>query len=213
MIDETWIQESPAPTRRERRKQEFQERILGSAIQLFEAQGCDETTLEEICAAADVSRPTFYKYYASKKELIQALAEKLWISVAQEMTTKLTAEHAPCLEYIRSFVQLIRDELVKYGNLERELIRQSMINGPDDTNSVKMLRDLVGLMEDVYETGQDNGDLGDAYPIDFLAEITMGQITTVMMNWAIYDGYPVEERLNQLAELIPQILKLNQADK
>jgi len=50
---------------------------MEASIQLFERNGCDATTLEEICEQAEVSRPTFYSYYPSKNDLIKALAEKL----------------------------------------------------------------------------------------------------------------------------------------
>ncbi len=203
-----WLQTSPAATRRERRKQEYQERILTAAIELFEDRGCEIITLEEICTLADVSRPTFYKYYASKHELIQALGEKLWLSVAQELTVQQTACHATAHDYIASFIQLIRSELDRYGNLERELIRQSMMSGPNDSSSVDMLKALTSLFYGVYEQGRANHNMSERYPIDFLAEITMGHVSTIMMNWAINDDYPVSERLDQLADLIPRILDL-----
>lgn len=203
-----WLQTSPASTRRERRKQEYQERILSAAIQLFESRGFDSVTLEEICQQADVSRPTFYKYYASKHELIQALGEKLWLSVAQELTIQQHEEDATPQSYIASFIQLIRHELDKYGNLERELIRQSMMIGPNDSSSVDMLKALTGLFYGIYEQGRGNDEISQRYPVDFLAEITMGHVSTIMMNWAIDDDYPVSIRLDQLADLIPRLLNL-----
>ena len=208
MKKEDWIQTLPAATRRERRKQEYQERILLASIELFEAQGCDAVTLEVICLKADVSRPTFYKYYASKHELIQALGEKLWLSVAEELTVQQVAEHATVQEYIASFIQLIRSELNKYGNLEKELIRQSMMRGPNDTSSIDMLKALTSLFQGVYEGGRSNSDISTRYPTDFLAEITMGYVSTMMMNWAINDIYPLEKRLDQLADLLPRLLNL-----
>jgi len=211
MKKEDWLQVSPATTRRERRKQEYQERILLAAIDLFERQGCEITTLEEICLAADVSRPTFYKYYASKQELIGALGEKLWLSVAQEMTSKSQAEHHSTCEYIASFIELIKDELNKYNNLERELIRQSMMSGPNDERSVNMLKALTALIETVYIQGQEKGDIGDRYDTDFLAEITMGHFSSIMMNWAMDDNYPVAKRLEQLADLVPHMLMLKKS--
>ena len=71
-----WLGEQQADSRRERRKLEFRDKILEAAIELFETQGCDVTTLDDICRVADVSRPTFYKHYATKQELILELGQK-----------------------------------------------------------------------------------------------------------------------------------------
>lgn len=43
-------------SRRERRKRELQERILEAGTELFSDLGYEETTLEQICERADVSR-------------------------------------------------------------------------------------------------------------------------------------------------------------
>jgi AcrR family transcriptional regulator len=58
---------------RERKKRETRERIREAAIELADAKGIAETTVEEICAAADVSVRTFFNYYPSKNAAILGL--------------------------------------------------------------------------------------------------------------------------------------------
>jgi len=41
-----------------------------------------------------------------------------------------------------------------------------------------------------------------------LADMTMGAINVVMMNWALDENYPVQKRLKQLADYIPTMLEL-----
>ena len=53
------------------RKQELvRDAIYEAAIDLFEAKGFDETTVEEVALAAGVSRRSFFRYYASKDDLL-----------------------------------------------------------------------------------------------------------------------------------------------
>jgi AcrR family transcriptional regulator len=58
---------------RERKKRETRERIREAAVELADAKGIADTTVEEICAAADVSVRTFFNYYPSKNAAILGL--------------------------------------------------------------------------------------------------------------------------------------------
>jgi hypothetical protein len=57
---------------RQRKKQQTREALIDCAVDLFEQQGYDTTTIEEIAAAANVSPRTFFRYFDSKMELIRA---------------------------------------------------------------------------------------------------------------------------------------------
>ena len=204
-----WQDETPASTRRERRKQEIRVKIIEAAIDLFESKGIEETTLEEICETADISRPTFYSYYASKHELIIALAEKLWLSVANDVTTEALTNHESTQQYIDVFFKLIRAEIVRYGRLERELVRHSMSRDPNDLNqNSTMLRALISMFTAVYAEGRKRGDIGNRYPLDFMAETSLGCISSVMVNWALDESYPIDRRLKQTADFLTQMLEL-----
>ena len=47
--------------------------ILRAAVELFSANGTHSVSIAQICAHADVSRPTFYRCYADKAELVAAI--------------------------------------------------------------------------------------------------------------------------------------------
>ncbi len=55
--------------RKEREKQKRREEILAAARDLFYEKGYQNTTVEEIAEAAEISKGTVYLYFASKDEL------------------------------------------------------------------------------------------------------------------------------------------------
>ncbi len=203
-----WQETAPATTRREQRKQEFREKIMEASIQLFEKNGCDATTLEEICEQAEVSRPTFYSYYPSKNDLIKALAEKLWLNAATSFTSLFLAENQSTQDYIRSFFEMTKQQFSRYDGLERDLIRQSMAGDPSDKSNMNMLSGLTSMFETVYRAGQKRGDVSSHYDTDFLAEMSMGVISTTMMKWAVDENYPIDKRLKQLSDFIVDTLSI-----
>lgn len=55
---------------RSRKRQLVQDAIWDAAIDLFGRKGYDETTVEQIVAAAGVSSRSFFRYFASKSDLM-----------------------------------------------------------------------------------------------------------------------------------------------
>ena len=55
---------------RERQKAERRQAISQAAIELFERQGFQNTTIEQIASQAGVSAPTVFKYFGNKQEII-----------------------------------------------------------------------------------------------------------------------------------------------
>ena len=49
---------------------------MDAAQALFLSKGVDATTISDIVAAADVAKGTFYTYFASRTEILQALAQR-----------------------------------------------------------------------------------------------------------------------------------------
>ena len=56
------------------RRERMRARLLGSALQLVAAKGPAATSIDDIIAAAEVSRGTFYKYFPSPDALVRELA-------------------------------------------------------------------------------------------------------------------------------------------
>ena len=55
---------------RERKKSQVRLALINSALGLFRDRGFDETSIDDIAAKANVSRRTFFRYFATKDEVI-----------------------------------------------------------------------------------------------------------------------------------------------
>src|SRR2546425_5565213 len=55
---------------RERKKQKTRESTQRAALRLFVKQGYEETTIEQIAAAAEISPSTFFNYFPTKEDVV-----------------------------------------------------------------------------------------------------------------------------------------------
>ncbi len=55
---------------RERKKQKTKASIQREALRLFKKRGYDETTIEDIAAAAEISPSTFFNYFPTKEDVV-----------------------------------------------------------------------------------------------------------------------------------------------
>ena len=60
-------------TLRETKKSQTRQLLLDKALALFESKGYAATTIDEIAASAGTTRTTFYQYFPSKSQLMQAV--------------------------------------------------------------------------------------------------------------------------------------------
>jgi len=63
---------------REQKKQQTRQRLLSVASNLFDQQGFQATTVDDLAAQAEISRMTFFNYFAGKDKLLEELAIDLF---------------------------------------------------------------------------------------------------------------------------------------
>jgi AcrR family transcriptional regulator len=100
-----------------RKQQMVRGAIYDAAIPLFARKGFDETTVEEVAQAAGVSRRSFFRYFASKDDL---LAQNV-VNYGNVLAATVTA-CAPTLtqlETVRETVQTVLKQVVVQPHTRR----------------------------------------------------------------------------------------------
>ncbi|MGY8635947.1 TetR family transcriptional regulator [Bradyrhizobium sp. 14AA] len=82
----------PAAGLRERKRQATRERLTRAAMALFLERGFEATTIDDIAAAADVSRRSFFHYFASKEDVVAAWQENAASALVAEVVARPAGE-------------------------------------------------------------------------------------------------------------------------
>jgi AcrR family transcriptional regulator len=65
-------------SQRANKREDTRRRLLAAGRKLFRLPGVEQTSMEDIAAAANASRATIYLYFAGKPALLEALLEEDW---------------------------------------------------------------------------------------------------------------------------------------
>jgi AcrR family transcriptional regulator len=89
---------------RERKKVRTFNAIQSQALRLFREQGYDETTVEQIAAAADVSPSTFFRYFPTKESVVL-------LDLYDEMIGRIYLDQPKELKPIPAMRRAMRDSI------------------------------------------------------------------------------------------------------
>ncbi|GAA1952915.1 TetR family transcriptional regulator [Catenulispora subtropica] len=100
--------ESPGLTLAERKRQLVRDELGDAALRLLAKQGFEETTVDQLAAAAGVSRRTFFRYFASKEDVVISFLSLVGEQIVAEVEAR-PADEPPAIA-IREAVKAITVE-------------------------------------------------------------------------------------------------------
>jgi AcrR family transcriptional regulator len=112
-----------AESLRERNKRRTAQAVADAALRLFEQRGFEQTTIADIARAAEISRRTFFRYFADKEELFFAEDEQLLEAVHETLDQSPTDE--PLLDLARRATRALAAKSV--ADPERRLARERLV--------------------------------------------------------------------------------------
>lgn len=189
------------PGRRARRKAETRRRILRAAARLFAGRGFDATTIDEIAQAADVSRGTFFNYYAEKSALIAELGDRMTDEFLGHMR-EAQALDAPVGRRLSAAFARSGRRLLERPDLTRAILRETVTlrRGLDDcrAHTLHFHRGFEIFLED----GVVRGDVRSDVLLSLLAEVLSGAYVEILVTWLIEPDYPLLARLDAAADVL-----------
>lgn len=158
--------------------------ISAQAFRLFRQKGYEATSVQDICDACGISKPTFYSRFASKGDLI--------IDFYDGVTERLNANLSSLVETTSAWEQL----KICFGTLMDEteaagadmMAHMLIINLEQDRHSFDARDFLTRTMVAIIRRGQTSHEIGNEAPADELYQTAAYLFQGYLLMWAISAG-------------------------
>lgn len=190
-------------SRLERRKREVREKILAAAFDLFLDHGVAATTIEEICERADVANRTFFNHFATRQDMIRALAEQRLVNLHDVVFDR--ADEAIPTRLVGVFDD-IAATLAGSGDTYREMIGDMLaISG----YAIQRGSNLHNTFVELVKEGVARGEVGTRHDAETLADIMVGALSGGVLNWTLDRTYSLETNLHNLGAALAGLLAVD----
>jgi AcrR family transcriptional regulator len=193
--------ELPEVSRRERKKDVTRQLIFMEAVRLFREKGFEATTVDDICARADVAKGTFFNYFPRKESVLGYLIEKHWLESGGEIQAILDSDQP-----VRHKVQAIFRLAATVHEEDRELSRfvlqelSSRMFGPTEAHHVRW-HDMI---HELIREGQARGEVGSAVDPETAEAVLSGVFMASLFHWVCLPEHrlPLREELRARLDLV-----------
>ncbi|ACV63432.1 transcriptional regulator, TetR family [Desulfofarcimen acetoxidans DSM 771] len=150
--------------RYERRKEETRQKIINAAINLFNRQGFDATTMEQIAEEADIARKTLYNHFSFKEAIIIEYLQRFVRERVPEIYS-LIQEHTDTRSRLVAVLNRVTDWLISekvpkdvfniYLSYQMQKLLTSSVDEIQRTGAQNYLAQIIKLGQEAGEIRQD----------------------------------------------------------
>lgn len=172
----------PPENRTEKRKRQTRQKIIRIAVDLFQRQGFQLTTMDQIATEADIARKTLYNHFPVKEAIVDAYVRSQSMDLAN--TSLKSLDRYPDTA---SRLQAALDTAYAWVEDNPELtgicLGYRMKNMWCGNRNENGKTGTQGLMTDILRRGQQTGEIREDIPVKLLVmqiDILRGSI---VMDW------------------------------
>ncbi|GAB7387155.1 TetR/AcrR family transcriptional regulator [Bacillaceae bacterium] len=189
------------------------ERIIETALRLFEAHGYHGVTVDKIVKESGTSKGGFYHNFKSKDELLYTIHDSFITYVldkAQEAYEKWETPTERLHAIIKSFVMMID----LYKSHVTVFYQESLYLAPEYFQKIKAKRDQYKeMMFKVVQDGIERGEFRPELPVPIMSMAIFGMINWTYKWYRKNGRYSIEEIADIYADFILHSILTEEAKK
>lgn len=166
--------------RRTPRSQETRDKILATALELFSSESYHAVGVEDIAAAAGLTKGAVYYWFTDKDDIGRDLLHQLYGRLADAGLHALDPG-ADTLTSIRNAFEVHLDALGGLGEA-RFFLRDAWTIPALDAGTAANERDAISLIQAVLGDGVDRGEISEGVDVDALAHVLYGALAEATLH-------------------------------
>jgi AcrR family transcriptional regulator len=194
--------EQTALKRIDRKKEATRKKIISTAIDLFNSQGYDQTTVEQIAEEADVARGTIFNHFPVKEAMILGYVQR-GLNDAAPKIVKEVEKLPDTRDQLVALFRLVNEWLE--NNLNEDVIKRYMsyMNQTmlDTARNQELQSGYWEILKRIIGTGQVQGEIRRDIPTSALAIYLDWQNALVMMDWLSHRGMSLIDMIERMTDL------------
>ena len=186
------------PTPRQRQALEMRAKIQSAALTLFNREGFENVSVEEIAQAVGCSVGNIYHYFKSKDELairVTQMVDEAYTDLEQSYLASAVPGRKKLLDFVgRSLEISARDEMLYKAFIHGLRYPEQAVLKKNDTRVYfRLLRELVDIC-------QKEGSIHPSYDPDALVEDLVVLHRGTLFEWRIYqEGFDIVQQGRRMA--------------
>lgn len=186
------------PTPRQRQALEMRAKIQSAALTLFNREGFENVSVEEIAQTVGCSVGNIYHYFKSKDELairVTQMVDEAYTDLEQSYLTSAVPAREKLLDFVgRSLEISARDEMLYKAFIHGLRYPEQAVLKKNDTRVYfRLLRELVDIC-------QKEGSIHPSYDPDSLVEDLVVLHRGTLFEWRIYqEGFDIVQQGRRMA--------------
>lgn len=172
--------------------------IIETALRLTEDTPFEEISVSDICEAVGISIGGFYHYFNRKSDLLVGFFTVADEYLAKEVFPYLTMDDP--VESLKKFAHGWSIHVFEHG-VDRAKVLNTI--APADYDHSKRPRPTKLMLTDLFQAGQDLGQIPKKFTADKLADMYLIGIRGVISDWARRDGpYSIVQAIDDFADFM-----------
>lgn len=189
-----------AVSRVERKKEETKNRIVAIAIKLFNEQGVEATTMEQIAEEVDIAKGTLYNYFSVKEAIISEFIQQAFKS--ENPKTIIELQKLPDTRMrMLTIMKMLIEGVRQYKDIfERFMVyqMQSMMTFREDEGDEGGFGDLA---EVIITLGQKDNEIRKDLPVKLMVNLFEFVFIEVVKQFYFKPDECINEVIEQCVEL------------
>ena len=189
-------------TPRKRQAIEMRAKIQSAALTLFNREGFENVSVEEIAQTVGCSVGNIYHYFKSKDELaiqVTQMVDEAYTALEEEyLADRETSGREKLLDFVGRSLEISASDEMLYKAFIHGLRypEQAVLQKNDKRVYYRLLRELVNLC-------QEEGSIHPSYDPDFLVEDLVVLHRGTLFEWRIYqEGFDIAKQGRRMADAL-----------